>query len=281
LEVQTKLLKVPVSLVAPPVAGTPTPDYYTQPRALRVTGTFHSEINNSHLVKNILQYLIERYTVLPYNSEYFLLNEITAELDAIPDVIGMYIDKPTDVYKVIARLQTGCRMGFKFYTYGGKYTARVHNPNRAVRFHIRQYDIKNLYSLELDMNGDDYISDGYVRYAKNYSEDTWNEYRNEDTHARIVAERGADIAGGADTLMAHESGAIMRYNNFMRDSIALSYTVSGVKLNEKRFSEFRQLREYDICDIDFGILTNVRRWYIMKIEIDFFMESVTVDARSV
>jgi hypothetical protein len=279
--ITTNVLKVPVGVVVPPVTGTPEPDYDIQPRTVRVTGTFHTEIANITRPEMILRYIIERYTFFAYNSESFNMSEIANELAPLNSApIGIYIDRPIEVYKVIAQLQTGSIRGFKFCTYRSLFTCRLHNPNRAIALSISQYEIKNLFSLEVDYNGDDYISDGYVRYAKNYSEDTMSEYRDEYTRETIVAVRGSDSAGGVETLLKNWADAVTRYTNFMEDSLYPKLSVRSIKLVEKRFPEFMNLREYDIVNIDLSPLTNKKVWYIMKVEIDFALNTVMIDVLS-
>jgi len=274
--INTTVLRVPKELVHPPDPGMTQANTERTPRAIRVTGKFHIERGETITTPyEILRYLFERYSNTPWSDLYFNIPEIQAELAPLKDApVGIFIDRPTKLFEVIAKLQDGSIMGWQFTSYGGVFTARLHNPGRKAERRIKQHHIVNLYGLEIDMNGSNYVSNAYVRYAKNYSEDDlWNEYRDENIRQDILSLRGADVMGGVETLLKNEEDAVKRFENFTNTSKKITPRISGIKLSGQKWFGFR---EYDVVEIDFGDLTGIREWYILSSETDVQTEMVTV-----
>ncbi|GHV73283.1 hypothetical protein AGMMS49940_05850 [Spirochaetia bacterium] len=275
--VVTKLLRIPAAVVHPAKNGSTDPDYECTPREVRVTGTFHTE-RGATITRplEIIKYLFERYTYILWNNDYFNLTELTAELAPLNNApMGIFIGEATELFQVIGKIQNGSIMGFKFTEYAGKFTARLHNPNRAITRTIKAHEIINLYSLEMDNKGGNYVSDGYVQYAKVWSEkDVYAEVRDEELRRQILNIRNLDKTGGVETLLKNEADAKTRFNNFMNTSKNVTPRISGIKLNGEKYSNFR---EYEIVNIDFGDLTPIRTWYILNAEFDVQTNACTID----
>ncbi|GHT94219.1 hypothetical protein FACS1894141_0470 [Spirochaetia bacterium] len=276
LTITTKLIKIPTEVVHIPKPGMIEPDYACTPREVRVTGTFHYERANITRPIEIIKYLFERYTYIPWEASIVNITEMTNELAPLNDApIGIYFGEQTDLFEAIGKIQNGSIMGFKFTSYLGLFTARLHNPNRAISRTIKQHTIINLFDLELNNMGSSYVSDGYVQYAKVWSEqDVYAEVRDQETRKSILQQRNLDKTGGVETLLKNKEDAETRFNNFMNTSKNITPRISGIKLNGPQYITFR---EYEIVTIDFGDLTPIRTWYILNAQFDPETNDCTID----
>lgn len=279
--INTTVITVRSEVAHPPQTGYTKPDYECTPRKIRVTGTFHTEITGITNCYIIFKYLIERYNHLIYNADWFNIPEIQNELAVFNNhPIGIYIDKPTEIWKVIAQLQNGCIYGWQFYSYKNLFTVRVDLPTRPVSAVISKYDILNINSLKYDFEGTKYSSNTIIQYSRIYksneNEEKYKEYKDEGIRQSIIALRNTDKTVEYETLLKEESDARIRFNEAVKDSIKIKPRISGIKLEGRKWFN---LRQYDMVDIDLDPLSDRGIWRIIALEIDYNVESVVIDIK--
>jgi hypothetical protein len=283
LTITTTLVCVPNLVAHPPEPGAALPDLDTTPRKLRVTGIFHSERSNITDCYNIFLYLIERYSSIPWTAGNFNREEIQAELGLFSGhPMGLFIDKPEKLYSVIGLLQTGQIYGWQFCQYRGKLTARVFNPDRPLfGLSVRTQDIMNLKELKIDLDGRNYVSTMVIQFNRLYSEGTAGEYFDEAKEDEVILLRGVSKRKEIPTLLKDRAGAVLRYNEEIRDSIKIARVIKGIKLSGKKWYG---LRQYDFLELEAmnpgtgqtlfsGIV------YTTQIVIDIKTETVTLDVK--
>jgi hypothetical protein len=276
--VTTTFIRVPAGAVNPPPTGTNEPDYGGSGRRVRCTGTFHSERSNISRPLSVLRYLIERYSSIQWMTAWFNISEITTELDKIKDEpIGIYFDKPTDVFNGIAQLQGGCKWGWQMSTYGGLITARVDDPDRTVSMSAPFIDIANHLSLSVDADAESYVSDLSVKYGKNWESGDSFEYKDAETEVRVLDKFTVSKTLAIESLMKNESGARKRHAATSAYSLGICPRIEGVKL--AKFSKYRVLRPYDVVEIDFGDLSSERTWRVIEVSIDYAKEEVAISVK--
>jgi hypothetical protein len=285
--VTTMLLRVNALLAHGVKEGTSTPDYDNAARRIRITGWFHTELGQTASTQpyTIIKYLFDRYSRQLFDATYFNMSEMQSELAPLNNYpIGIYFGKQIDLNKAISQVQGGGIMGFKFCVYQGQYTCRLHLPTRATKYVLKSGDIKNLYQLQPDMEGTDYVSDAHVHYGIMYSEDDlYSDYYDEDVRSSILNTRGSDKNGSVETLLKDESSAKLRFQNFTAFSRAYCPSIEGLEMNEKDVDKWRKLREYDIVEFDFSQwypqLKQMTKWYITKMDFDMAKDSVKLSLR--
>jgi hypothetical protein len=276
--VETDLVCITNFTAHPPQEGFTIPDVESTPRKVRVTGLF-----KSGSLTAIFDYFMNKYSAVPYTNDYFNKAEIATELAPInANAIGLYINKPTDLWRVLAELQNGGNCGWALHIYNGLITARRDDYDRPATKAIPAYDIVNLSELEVDADGDNYATTIIVKYAKNNDDGAYVEYTDAEREKAILIDRLVPKRLEIETLLREESltanaGVVRRYNRQAYSSITIRSKIEGVRL--RRFEAYKSMRIYEIVTIDFKDLTAHDRWCITGLEVDYKEESVVIDVK--
>jgi hypothetical protein len=284
--IETDLVCITNYTAHPPQEGIADPDIESTPRKLRVTGLF----NRAGSLSLIFDYFMSRYSTVPYTTDYFNRTEIASELSPINyNAIGIWIDKPTELWRVIAELQNGGSCGWALHIYNGLITARRDDYTRMPTITIPRYDIVNFSELEVDADGDNYANNIVVKYAKNNDDGAYLEYTDPEREKAILTERLILKRLEIETLLKENlspqnpdlenAGVKERYERTVHSSIEVRSKIEGVRL--RLFEAYRCLRIYEIVIIDFTGLTRQERWSITGIEIDYREETVVIDVKEV
>ena len=164
-------MKIDVIITNPPEPGSVEPTYDNEPRKIRITGIFHSEITEIEKIENIIPYLFRRFSATPYTDVYFDLEELQEELETIPEPVGVYIGDNSGLADVIEKLQGGCSKGWQLFAHNGKFTARVYDREREPWGVLRKIDILNETELTIDYQGEKNFSEISVEYAFSNTEE--------------------------------------------------------------------------------------------------------------
>ncbi|GBR75779.1 hypothetical protein NO2_0415 [Candidatus Termititenax persephonae] len=265
----TTVICVPIYVAHPPEAGTAIPTYHDTPRRVRVTGWFHAErfsvAERDHITRpyEILRYLIERWSSLPYSMDNWDIEELSSELGLLNNFpVGIFIEKPTDFFNIIEKLQNGSRYGWTLCTNNAKLTARVDLPphdiytgqGRQIAKTIKSTDIMAWPERKISTNADTYASSIDIGYSRLYSasDEEANDIRYIDSSLETVILRQRRIPKRLqiDTLLKNEIDARARASDYLNDYKNINITVDGIKLHGKKWFG---LRQYDYINIDLSI----------------------------
>jgi hypothetical protein len=285
-------LKISALVTNPPKEGEKTPNYEGPGRNIRLTGTFHNELANPTDCLTIFKYLLKRYSTLEYIPTWFDTckengekGEIETELSKLAGYpMGLYIDSPTDLFKVIGELQNGGVYGWQLTTYNALITARVDDPDRTPAMTIPYNDIINITELTENANAENYVSNLKVNYAHNYSDGKSAEYTNRDIENQVLNARIVSKSKTIETLLKEKDHAQKRFDNQIAVSLGICPVIEGIKL--RGFAKYRGLRPYDFVNINFFdekselSLTSRTEWKVIAVDLDFKNELVTIGVQA-
>jgi hypothetical protein len=265
----TTVICVPRYVAHPPEAGTIEPTYEDTPRRVRVTGWFHterfSEAERDRITRprEILRYLIERWSTLPYSTDNWDIEELNKELGTLDNFpVGIFIEKPTDFFRVVEKLQNGSRYGWALCTNNALLTARVDLPpqsyenenGRPIVKTIKWTDIAAWPERKISTNIDTYASSIDIGYSQLYStsdnEENSLRYINTSLETSILRQRRIFKRLQIETLLKNELDAIDRSKEYLNDYKNINITVDGIKLFGRKWFG---LRQYDYVNIDLSI----------------------------
>jgi hypothetical protein len=226
----------------PAKTGEDWPEVYE----VRVTGTFHP----ASTPLDILKVIFSDYCGMDWTDQYFNRAEMQAELGHadVNKTIGVFFDKPIDVYAAIEQLQSASVAGWQLKTSGSQFTARRDDDTRAQLGIVGTLDITNLDEIEIDFNSSNYATIVDCSYARNYAEDGSAQHAIDSRQRKeILNLYKADKTYYAESLLKNQADAeakalkLATYFSKPRQLIN-NVVLFGVK--------WLALRVYDIVTID-------------------------------
>jgi hypothetical protein len=234
---------------------------------VRIDGVFNNpknrDIEHGEFVtpRDIIEDIMYKYAYVPYDDLRYNLdkNGFEDELKKIEGYeIGIMFDKSVSVYEAIEKLQGGSVMGFQFQVQGNKFTARVDDPERDKRKEVISHlEIININEVEVDWNADLYGTFTNIEYALNYSEKKYLSFVDREIQKNILSIHRVDKEWNIKTLLVNLEDAKRRSSNILKSFEELRPIIRNIKLSGEKWlgieNEEKELRIYDVIDIDFSI----------------------------
>lgn len=205
---------------------------------LKCDAVFNPETNPADIIAE----LNDRFLDITYNSTNYDTSEWTDEKQYLDD-IGFYLNESKDINDVIEKIQNMSTVNFQYMFYDGKRTIRLDNPNRVDSF-IDNAHILN--PIKIGNDNQNYASSVIINYNKDYTDDKFREYRNDDySNESIQIHRKANVLP-LETGLKTEDLAIDKSIIFLEDLYKDRF-VTKLLFSGKDFYNYRLL---DILTIE-------------------------------
>ncbi|MFY9379479.1 MAG: hypothetical protein WAP07_04450 [Acutalibacteraceae bacterium] len=270
----TEVLKIDAIITNPPEPGSVEPTYDNEPRKIRITGLFHSEIPEIEKIQNIVPYLFKRYSNTPFTDVFFDLEELERELETIPEPVGVYIGDSSSLADVIEKLQGGCSKGWQLFAHNGKFTARVYDREREPWGELKTTDILNETELVIDYQGDRNYSEISVEYAFSNTEEKGLVFTDQEKNQKLK-ELWTVKNKKIETLLKNTTDAEKRLKYEIDQHDGYYPVINDIRVcGEKWF----WVRQFDILEAEFG---EGRKWVVLEMKSNIKKEETILKIKKI
>jgi len=209
--------------------------------AVRVDGWFGDVGPVSTL--RILQSIVNKWGNIPFTPERWDIEETTAELDKLQSYpIGVFVEKSTNLFSVLEKLQSASVVGFQIHDHDTKMTARLDNPNRPPSFEITHADITNIDEIIVDYNTTLYGTSTNIAYAHDHALNTARHYTYDGARLAIQSLFGTDKEWEQKTGLVRKEDARIVSEAMTEEFLAYAPIVRNIRLIGVKW---HSLRIYD------------------------------------